>query len=132
MQRTITAALVTLLLQLSQPACAQSVAFTFDDAPNMTTLPRMDAHQRNAAMLAALAKHRVKAALFVTAGNGAHQPAGNALVRAWGEAGHDIGNHTMTHPDLNSEAVSLAQYQKEILECDAIIRSMPGYRKARR
>lgn len=111
------------------PAHAQSVAFTFDDAPNMSELPRMNAAQRNAAMLAALAKHKVKAALFVTASNGATTPEGNALVRAWGEAGHVIGNHTMTHPDLNSEAISLAQYQKEILDCDAVIRTMPGYRK---
>ena len=117
------------LLALPFHALAQSVAFTFDDAPNMQPLPRLSAQQRNAAMLAALAKHRVKAALFVTAGNGADQPAGNALVRAWGQAGHVIGNHTMTHPDLDSEAVSLAQYQKEILDCDAIIKLMPGYRK---
>lgn len=120
---------LALHLSLAQPAGAQSVAFTFDDAPNMTGLPRMDAQQRNAAMLAALARHKVTAALFVTAGYGAHEPAGNALVRAWGEAGHQIGNHTMTHPDLNSDKVSLAQYQKEILECDAIIGTMPGYRK---
>ena len=120
---------VALLLALPFRAGAQSVTFTFDDAPNMKQLPGMSAQQRNTAMLSALAKHKVKAALFVTARNGADQPAGNALVRAWGEAGHVIGNHTMTHPDLNSEAVSLAQYQKEILDCDAIISSMPGYRK---
>ncbi len=111
------------------PAGAQSVAFTIDDAPNMQALPLMSAPQRNAAMLAALSKHQVKAALFVTAGFGAHEPAGNALVRAWGEAGHNIGNHTMSHIDLNSDTVSLDQYQKEVMECDAIIKTMPGYRK---
>src|SRR4051812_30006701 len=94
------AALAALSFFLS-PAQAQSVAFTFDDAPNMSELPRMNAAQRNAAMLAALDRHKVKAALFVTASNGATTPEGNALVRAWGEAGHVIGNHTMTHPDLN-------------------------------
>lgn len=123
------AATLALLILVTQTANAQSVAFTFDDAPNMTALPRMDAQQRNAAMLAALARHKVTAALFVTAGYGANKPQGNALVRAWGEAGHAIGNHTMTHPDLNSDKVSLADYQKEILECDAVIRTMPGYRK---
>jgi peptidoglycan/xylan/chitin deacetylase (PgdA/CDA1 family) len=129
MHRLSTIALAMLIALGAHTASAQSVAFTFDDAPNMQALPRLTAAQRNAAMLAALAKHKVKAALFVTAGYGADQPPGNALVRAWGEAGHVIGNHTMTHPDLNSEAVSLAQYQKEILDCDAIIRPMPGYRK---
>lgn len=122
-------AVLAALTFLATAAHAQSVAFTFDDAPNMSALPRLSAGQRNAAMLAALAKHKVKAALFVTASNGATTPEGNALVRAWGEAGHVIGNHTMTHPDLNSPAVSLAQYQQEIVECDAVIRTMPGYRK---
>lgn len=111
------------------PACAQSVAFTFDDGPNLAETPRLSAQQRNVAMLAALARHKVKAALFVTATFGATKPEGNALARAWGEAGHAIGNHTMTHPDLNSPTVSLAQYQKEVLDCDAIISTMPGYQK---
>ncbi|HEY0062790.1 MAG TPA: polysaccharide deacetylase family protein, partial [Telluria sp.] len=122
--------LVATMIACALPAAhAQSVAFTFDDAPNMTALPRLDPQQRNAAMLAALARHKVKAALFVTASNGATGAQGSALVRAWGEAGHAIGNHTMTHPDLNSDSVTLAQYQQEVLDCDAVIRAMPGYRK---
>lgn len=129
MKRMCLAACAAMMCLASAAVCAQSVAFTFDDAPNMQDLPLMTAQQRNAAMLAALARHKAGAALFVTAGYGAHQPAGNALVRAWGEAGHAIGNHTMRHPDLNSDAVTLAQYQQQILECDAIIRTMPGYRK---
>jgi len=110
-------------------AQAQSVAFTFDDAPNMQDLPRLSPAQRNAAMLAALARHKVKAALFVTAANGATGPEGRALVQAWGDAGHVIGNHTMTHLDLDSSAVTLAQYQQEVRDCDAVIRPLPGYRK---
>eukprot|EP01034_Spumella_vulgaris_P042748 gene42748-53037_t len=61
-------------------AQAQSVAFTFDDGPDLGATPRMSAQQRNAAMLAALDKHGVKAALFVTAGNGADRPEGLALA----------------------------------------------------
>jgi peptidoglycan/xylan/chitin deacetylase (PgdA/CDA1 family) len=111
------------------PAHAQSVAFTFDDGPNLDPTPHLSPQQRNAAMLAALAKHQVKAALFVTATYGATKPEGNALARAWGDAGHAIGNHTMTHPDLNSANVTLAQYQTEVRDCDALISAMPGYQK---
>jgi peptidoglycan/xylan/chitin deacetylase (PgdA/CDA1 family) len=111
------------------PAKAQSVAFTFDDGPHIHATPRLSPQQRNDAMLAALARHQVKAALFVTAGNGANAAQGSALARAWGDAGHAIGNHTMTHPDLNSAAVSLARYQQEVLDCDAIISKLPGYQK---
>ncbi|MET0321551.1 MAG: polysaccharide deacetylase family protein, partial [Duganella sp.] len=47
----------------------------------------------------------------------------------WGDAGHALGNHTMTHLDLNAADVTLAQYQQEILDCDRIVAPLPGYRK---
>lgn len=107
---------------------AQTVAFTFDDGPRLAPTPLLSPEERNAALLSALEKHQVTAALFVTAGNGADRPEGLALARAWGEAGHAVGNHTVTHLDLNGSAVTLKQYQDEILACDAIIRQLPGYR----
>lgn len=108
---------------------AQSVAFTFDDGPRTSATPLLSPAQRNQAMLDALARHGVKAALFVTADNGATRPDGYALAKAWGQAGHAVGNHTMSHPDLNSAKVSLADYQKEVLDCDKIIATLPGYQK---
>lgn len=114
---------------LSVAAHAQSVAFTFDDGPRLAETPLLSPLQRNAAMLASLKQHDVHAALFVTSSNGADRPAGLALARAWGEAGHAIGNHTVTHLDLNSDKVTLAQYQQEVLACDAVIKSLPGYTK---
>lgn len=123
MRRLLAAA----LLAAACSAQAQSVAFTFDDGPVLGSTPRMTAGERNAAMLAALAKHRVQAALFITAASGANTPEGLALARAWGDAGHAIGNHTVTHPDLHQ--TDLAAYQQEVLECDRLIRTLPGYRK---
>jgi peptidoglycan/xylan/chitin deacetylase (PgdA/CDA1 family) len=122
------AALVA-MLALAGTVGAQSVAFTFDDGPQLGDTPRMTAQQRNQAILDTLARRRVQAALFVTAGNGANRPEGYALAKAWGQAGHALGNHTMTHPDLHGAKVSLAQYQQEILDCDAIVRTLPGYQK---
>jgi peptidoglycan/xylan/chitin deacetylase (PgdA/CDA1 family) len=110
-------------------AQAQSVAFTFDDGPQLHQTPLMSPIQRNHALLAALDKHAVKAALFVTVANGADRPEGLELAKAWGQAGHAVGNHTVTHLDLNSAGVTLAQYQKELVDCDAVIRPLPGYRK---
>jgi peptidoglycan/xylan/chitin deacetylase (PgdA/CDA1 family) len=116
-------------LLAAQCAFAQSVAVTFDDGPSLAITPRLSPGERNAALLAALAKHKVQAALFVTANNGATQPAGLALARSWGAAGHAIGNHTMSHPDLHAPAVTLGAYQQEILDCDRIIAPLPGYQK---
>ncbi|VXC30071.1 polysaccharide deacetylase family protein [Massilia sp. 9I] len=122
-------ALAAACLVLAPQLYAQSVAFSFDDGPSLAETPRLSPQARNDAMLAALAKHKVKAALFVTAGNGAIKPEGLALARAWGQAGHVVGNHTMTHPDLDSAKVSLAQYQQEVLDCDRIIAALPGYQR---
>ena len=116
-------------LALASAAQAQSVAFTFDDGPKLGATPLLTPPQRNQALLDTLARNKVQAALFVTANNGADRPEGYALARAWGQAGHAIGNHTVTHPDLNSAKLSLAQYQQEVLDCDAVIRGLPGYQK---
>lgn len=121
--------LLALLFFCAQAAQAQSVAFTFDDGPSLGETPRMTATQRNAALLAALDKHHVRAALFVTLGNGADRPEGLALARAWGQAGHAVGNHTVTHLDLNSSKVTLAQYEQEVQACDSVIATLPNYRK---
>lgn len=118
--------LVAFLLGLG--LSAQSVAVTFDDGPKLGATPRLAPAGRNAALLAALARHQVTAALFVTTANGADRPEGLALARAWGEAGHRVGNHTVTHPDLNAPATTLAAYQAELKACDAVLRSLPGFR----
>ncbi|HJV37959.1 MAG TPA: polysaccharide deacetylase family protein [Geothrix sp.] len=117
-----------LALALTPAAMAQTVAFTFDDGPKLEATPRLNPAQRNAALLAALKQHQVQAALFVTLGNGADRPEGLSLARAWGEAGHLIGNHTVTHPDLDAAATTLASYEGEIQSCDRVIRTLPGYR----
>ena len=111
----------------SATAFSQSVTFTFDDGPKLKETPLLSPQARNTALLAALKKHHVKAALFVTLGNGADRPEGLALAKAWGESGHAIGNHTVTHLDLNAKTTTLKQYQNEILACDAVIRTLPGY-----
>jgi peptidoglycan/xylan/chitin deacetylase (PgdA/CDA1 family) len=120
---------IAVLAACSASAHAQSFAFTFDDGPKLSQTPRLSPGQRNQAILDALARHKASAALFVTCANGADRPAGYALAEAWGKAGHMVGNHTMTHPDLNSAKLSLQQYEQELLDCDRIIAPLPGYAK---
>lgn len=122
--KLIAALAAALAVSLAQ---AQTLAITIDDGPNLASTPHLSAPERNKAMLDALAKHRVQAALFVTSGFGANTEKGLPLLQAWSKAGHAIGNHTVSHPDL--EKVSLAAYQKEVFECDRLISTLPGYQK---
>jgi len=125
--RALRALLAAACLAAAAAAQAQTVAITIDDGPNAGDTPRMSAAERNQAILNALSRHHVQAALFVTSGFGADTPQGLPLLQAWSKAGHAIGNHTVTHPDLHK--VPLAEYQRQVLECDRLISTQPGYRK---
>jgi peptidoglycan/xylan/chitin deacetylase (PgdA/CDA1 family) len=64
------------------------IAFTFDDGPNPRWTPLL---------LELLAKHNVRATFFLI---GQYAAAQKSLVRETLAAGHLIGNHTWTHPNL--------------------------------
>jgi peptidoglycan/xylan/chitin deacetylase (PgdA/CDA1 family) len=69
------------------PAGKQSVALTFDDGPSESTPELLDV----------LGKHNVPATFFQCGVNVRRIP---SVARAVAEAGHEIGNHTDTHPWL--------------------------------
>jgi len=73
---------------LTAPERPGELALTFDDGPNATWTPRL---------LEILAEHGVKATFFLLGGRAAVQ---TQLVRRIVEAGHSIGNHSWSHPNL--------------------------------
>ncbi len=113
--------LATLLLP--SLASSQTIALTFDDGPKMADTIGLSPADRNAAILSQLAEAHLKSILFVTRVD--TDPKRNDLIRQWGIEGHQIGNHTATHPDFDE--VSLADYERELLACDKAIRDMPGF-----
>ena len=64
------------------------IALTFDDGPNQKLTPRL---------LDLLAEHHIHVTFFVVGENAAEHP--EILQRAVRE-GHEIGNHTWSHPNL--------------------------------
>jgi peptidoglycan-N-acetylglucosamine deacetylase len=50
-------------------------------------------------------------------------------MRAWGLAGHLVGNHTATHPDFGAIRTSLPSFEAELLACEAAIHTLPGFTK---
>lgn len=73
---------------LIAPARPGELALTFDDGPNPTWTPRL---------LDILAGHDVRATFFLI---GQYAKAEQALVRRIVGAGHAIGNHSWSHPNL--------------------------------
>jgi peptidoglycan-N-acetylglucosamine deacetylase len=101
----------------------RSVALTFDDGPNMTDEVKLSPADRNAAILRQLADAHVKSILFVTRTDA--DPARSDLIRQWGIEGHEIANHTATHP--NFDDVPLEDFEHELLTCENAIQSFPGF-----
>jgi len=73
---------------LIAPRRPDELALTFDDGPNPVWTPQL---------LDVLAEHDVKATFFLL---GSHAQAEPRLVRRIVEAGHLIGNHSWSHPNL--------------------------------
>jgi peptidoglycan/xylan/chitin deacetylase (PgdA/CDA1 family) len=73
---------------LIAPPHPNELALTFDDGPNPAWTPRL---------LDILAEHNVKATFFMV---GRFVQAEPALVRRVAAAGHLIGNHSWSHPNL--------------------------------
>jgi len=120
--RALTCITLSTLL-FASAATSQSIALTFDDGPVMADNTGLTTAERNDAILAQLADAHLKSILFVTRTD--TDPKRNALVREWGNQGHQIGNHTATHP--NFEEVSLAEFEHAFQLCDNAIRDMPGF-----
>ncbi|WP_447459071.1 polysaccharide deacetylase family protein [Streptococcus oricebi] len=90
------------------------VALTFDDGPDPKTTPQA---------LDILAKYKAKATFFML---GQHIAGNENLIKRVQKEGHEIGNHTWSHPRLPT--LSLAQAQKEIEDTQAALAAVTGQR----
>ena len=88
------------------------IALTFDDGPHPKETDKV---------LDVLSKYNVKATFFI-AGKHAKWYT-KPLIRASKE-GHEIGNHTFTHPDISS--LTPQQIESEILECEKTLVEITG------
>jgi peptidoglycan/xylan/chitin deacetylase (PgdA/CDA1 family) len=93
-------------------AGSRQLALTFDDGPN-------DPHTLR--LLDVLAKHGVKATFFMIGRFVAERP---EIARAVAQAGHAVGNHTYTHPNLF--LASGSQLARELDECERVLADAVG------
>jgi peptidoglycan/xylan/chitin deacetylase (PgdA/CDA1 family) len=110
-------------------ARAEGVALTFDDLPTLAlTADAPYARKTTTALLAGLRRHGAPATGFVIGerleGDGGSE--GTRLVKAWRDAGMELGNHTYSHTSLNRTPV--ADYIAEVEHTDRILRALPAAR----
>jgi len=94
------------------PATRPVVALTFDAGSSSAPAP---------GILRALEAADLRCTFFLTGEWTAHNP---ELVRRIAAAGHEIGNHTYSHPDLRR--LSPAAVARELERTDAVVRRVTG------
>jgi peptidoglycan-N-acetylglucosamine deacetylase len=94
------------------PAGSKKLALTYDDGPN-------DPHTLR--LLEVLAKHDVRTTFFLIGRYVEKRP---DIVRAIAQAGHAIGNHTFTHPNLI--LTSGRQTKVELQRCQQVLSDATG------
>jgi peptidoglycan-N-acetylglucosamine deacetylase len=114
-----------MMLAVPPGAFAQSVALTFDDGFNAVKQP--DARRWNEAMLRALADAKVTA-MLLPAARAADDPEGFELVKAWGAAGHAVGNHSYSHLNFGSEKNSVQDFIADVEKGHALLSRSPGWK----
>lgn len=96
-----------------------SVSFTFDDG-NISDLGGFPLEEWNEMILTHLAEDSLQAVFFVT-GQNKQNPKGQYLLESWNEAGHQIANHTFSHPFFNGPENTAEVFESELLQTHEII-----------
>jgi len=108
------------------PAAPRHVAITFDDLPGVSlqsTVANLDVI--NARLLATLRIERVPTVGFVNERGvdvDGERDARGAILRRWLDAHMELGNHTFSHPDLNTMPADA--YQVDILKGERVTRQL--------
>jgi predicted alpha/beta superfamily hydrolase/peptidoglycan/xylan/chitin deacetylase (PgdA/CDA1 family) len=117
-------------LAASFAAAQRSVAVTIDDLPVAQAGERgcegsgLESLTRR--LLAPIRERHVPVTAFAVAGNcsALSLEQKRAIFAMWKEAGAEIGNHTYSHPDLNT--TSVRDFEQDILRADAALREATG------
>jgi peptidoglycan/xylan/chitin deacetylase (PgdA/CDA1 family) len=103
------------------PGWAQQIAFTWDDLPAHSALPRGETRVEIGRKLIAAMKdaHLPPVYGFVNGIQTEREPASTAMLSEWRQAGLQLGNHAWSHMNLNSS--SLAAWEADVLSNEPLL-----------
>jgi peptidoglycan/xylan/chitin deacetylase (PgdA/CDA1 family) len=108
------------------PGPARRVAITIDDGPVVGEMKDLANFQRiSAGLTGSLQAEKVPATIFINERQlnvPGQRDARVAALEAWLDAGFDLGNHTYSHPSLNS--VPLWQFGDDVVKGEVIMRPL--------
>lgn len=110
----------------------RQIVLTFDDLPAQRAQGLSPARmvEITDGLLRTLGEHKIPAIGFVNEDklevDDKVEPARVKLLERWLDAGHELGNHSYSHPDLNRvrNAQGLAEYQRDVLRGEAVTRKL--------
>ncbi|MFD1952458.1 polysaccharide deacetylase family protein [Sphingomonas arantia] len=106
-------------------AATPGIAVTIDDF-DLSDTPLLSGSERDAAILAALRRHRVKAAGFV-AGKYVDATVAPRVLTRWSDEGHILGNHSFSHRYFSGQ--DPAGLMADILRCEPLLSRYAGFRR---
>jgi peptidoglycan/xylan/chitin deacetylase (PgdA/CDA1 family) len=132
------AAVATAALSAPAPAADRSVAVTFDDLPGPSAaLVSNDVaalREMTRKLLAAFREGTVPVVGFVNEGklivesdSPTDAAARKDVLRLWVDAGHELGNHTYSHHDLNTE--TLEWFEQDVVRGEPVTRALVAEKK---
>jgi peptidoglycan-N-acetylglucosamine deacetylase len=100
---------------------AQQIAFTWDDVPAHSALPRGETRVEIGQKLIAAMKdaHMPPVYGFVNGVAIEREPASAPMLKDWRDAGFQLGNHTWSHMNLNTS--SLAEWSADLLKNEPVL-----------
>jgi len=108
------------------PPPQRTIALTFDDLPNGgPSMPADPLESMTRKLIGALQSAKAPAIGFVNESKlevEGEQERRIAVLKMWLDAGFPLGNHTYSHPDLNS--TSLLIYQEDILKGERVTKQL--------
>src|SRR5262245_16099861 len=103
-------------------AQTRTVALTFDDLPGADSREAAALGTTNTSILHALDRHHAITTGFVIGERVQALPNGRDLLQMWIDHGHDLGNHTYTHGDLNNQ--TMQTFGEEVSRGESVFRPL--------